>query len=76
MSTDRPPRRSDFPVWKHLAGSPLTTGERVSLIADIFSDQDEIDALMALTGSDAQSVIDVIDEVLVHLHGRMTGSLT
>ena len=76
MSTDRLLRRSGFPVWKHLADSPLTTDERASLIADIFSDQDEIDALKTLTGSDAQSVIDVIDEALFHFHGRMTGSLT
>ena len=76
MSTDRFLRRSDFPVWKHLTDSPLTTDERVSLIADLFSDQGEIDALKALNGSDAQSVIDVIDKVLVHFHVRMTGPLT
>ena len=66
----------DLPVWKHLTDSPLTTDERVSLIAELFSDQGEIDALKALDGSDAQSVIDVIDKVLVHFHVRMTGPLT
>ena len=76
MFTDRLLRCSGFPVWKHLADSPLMIDKRVSLIADIFSDQDEIDALKALNGSDAQSVIDVIDEVLVHFHVRMTGPLT
>ena len=76
MSTDRLLRRSDFPVWKYLTDSPLTTDERVSLIADLFSDQNEIDALKTLSGSDAQSAIDVIDEVLIHLHVRRTGPLT
>ena len=63
-------------MWKYLADSPLTTDKRVSLIADIFSDQDEVDAFKTLSGTDAQSVIDVIDGVLVHLRVRMTGLLT
>ena len=74
--TDRFLSRSDFPVWKYLTDGPLTRDERVSLIADLFSDQDEIDALKALSGNDAQSTIDVIDEVPVHFHVRMTGPLT
>ena len=69
-------RSSDIPVWEHLINSPLTTDERVSLIADLFSDRNEIDILKALSKSDAQSVIDVIDEVPVHSHVRMTGPLT
>ena len=63
-------------MWKHLTDDPLTRDERVSLIADLFSDQDEIDALMALSSNDVQSVIDVMDEVLAHFHVGMTGSLT
>ena len=76
MSANRLLRCSDIPVWKHLVNSPLTTDERVSLIADLFSDPDEIDIIKALSGSDAQSVIDVMDEVLVHSCARMTGPLT
>ena len=76
MSADRFLRYNDIPVWRYLIDSPLTTDERVSLIADLFSDRDEIDALKALSGSDAQSVIDVIDEVHVHSHVRITGPLT
>ena len=76
MSADRLFRRSDFPVWKHLADGPLTADERVSLIADLLSDEDEINTLKALSGSDTQSVIDVIDEVFVHFHVRITGPLT
>ena len=69
-------RYSDIPVWKHLIDRPLTVDGRVSLIADLFSDRSEIDALKALSGSDAQSVIDVIYEVLFHSHVGMIGLLT
>ena len=59
-----------------MINSHLTTDERVSLIAGLFSNRDETDALKALSRSDAQSVIDVIDEVLVHSYIRMTDPLT
>ena len=76
ISANRLLRCSDIPVWKHLTDSPLTTDERASLIASLSSDRDEIDILKALSKSDAQSVIDAIDEVLVHSRVRMTGPLT
>ena len=55
---------------------PLTKDERVSLIADLFSDHDEIETLKGLNEGDAQSFIDVIDEVPVHSGVRMAGPLT
>ena len=76
MSADQLLRDSDISMWKRLINSPPTTDERVSLIADLLSDRDEIDTLKALSVSDAQSVIDVIDEVLVHSRVRMRGPLT
>ena len=76
MSADQLLGYSDTPVWKDLIDSPLTTDERVSLITDLFSNRDEIDSLEALSESDAQSVIDAIDEVLVHPRVRMTDPLT
>ena len=76
MSADRLLRYSDIPVWKHLTDGPLTTDERISLIADLFSDRDAVGTHRALSESDAQSVVDVMDEVLVHSRVRMTGSLT
>ena len=76
MSADQFLSYSDISVWKNLTDSRLTTDQRVSLIADLFSDPDEIDTLKALGGGDAQSVIDAIDEVLVHSRARMTGPLT
>ena len=76
ISADRFPRCSDAPVWKQLIDRPLTTDERASLIADLFSNRDEIENLKILSGSDAQSFIDVIDEVPPHCHLRMAGPLT
>ena len=45
---------------------PLGTTERISLITDIFSDRDEAKTVKRLRGNDAQSFIDVVDEVLPH----------
>ena len=70
MSTDRFLRCNDIPVWKHLINRPLTTDERISLIADLFSDRDEMEALKDLSGGDAQSFIDMIDEVPLRSHVR------
>ena len=63
-------------MWKQLIDRPFTTDERASLIVDLFSDPDEIEALKDLSGSDAQSFIDMVDEVRIHSHVRMTGPLT
>ena len=75
MSADQLLSYSDIPVWKTLIDNSLTTDERVSLITDLFSNRDATDSLNTLNESDAQSVIDAIDEVLVHSHVRMTGPL-
>ena len=56
--------------WNRLITCPLTKQERASLIAAIFSDRDEIEAVSDLCGNDAQSFIDAVDEVppqLFHL---------
>ena len=57
---------SGIPAWKRLIDRPLPKDERISLIADIFSDRDETEAVKCLRGGDAQSFVDVIDEVLSH----------
>jgi len=54
------------PAWKRLINHPLTTAERTSLIADLFSDHDETKAAKGLRGDDAQSFVDVVGEVLPH----------
>ena len=69
-------RSSDIPVWKRLIDSPLTTDERISLITDLCSDRDVFVTHKTLSVDDAQSVVDVIDEVLVHSRVRMIGPLT
>ena len=55
---------------------PLAKDERISLITDIFSDRDETEVVKCLSGDDAQSFVDVIDEVLPHPHPRRIGLLT
>ena len=50
-------------AWNRLITCPLTTPERISLIAAIFSDRDEIGEANDLCGNDAQSFIDAVDEV-------------
>ena len=59
---------SDIPAWKCLIDRSLTPDERISLIADIFSDHDETKAAKCLHGDDAQSFVNIIDEVLLHCH--------
>lgn len=54
-----------MPAWKRLIGRFLTRDERVPLIKTIFSDRDEVEAVKCLRGDDAQSFVDVVDEVLL-----------
>jgi len=56
---------STIPAWKRLTDRPLDANERISLITDIFSDRSKIDAVRHLRGNDAQSFVDVIDEVFL-----------
>lgn len=44
----------------------LDPKERVSLIEATFSDRDEVEAVRRLCGEDAQSFIDIADEVFAH----------
>ena len=53
-------------MWKRLIGHSLAAAERISLIIDLFSDRDENEAAKRLGGDDAQSFVDVVDEVLPH----------
>ena len=50
-----------------MIGGPLAKDERISLITDVFSDHDEIQAVGHLRGDDAQSFVNVIDEVFLTL---------
>jgi len=55
------------PAWKRLVTYALEAQERVSLITDIFSEQDEPEAVEHLRGEDAQAFVDVIDKVRSHI---------
>ena len=55
---------SGTPAWKRLINRPLTSKERISLITDIFSDRDETEIVKNLSGEDARSFVDVIDQVI------------
>ena len=57
---------SSIPAWRRLIDRPLAMEERIALITAIFSDHNEIEVVKGLRGGDAQSFIDVIDEVLSH----------
>jgi hypothetical protein len=55
--------RSGTPAWKRLIDRPLTSDQRISLITDIFSDRDETETVRQLRGDDAQSFVDVTEQV-------------
>jgi len=57
--------RSDSPAWKRLLSKTLTTPERVSLITAIFSDHDQVEIYRHLSRTDAQTFIDMMDEVII-----------
>ena len=51
------------PAWKRLINNPLSHQERISLATSIFSTHGEAGLAEQLAGDDAQSFIDVMDEV-------------
>jgi len=63
--------RSGDPAWKRLIGHTLATHERISLIATIFSDPNQVEMVGQLSGDDAQSFINTIDEVSSHIISRL-----
>ena len=67
---------SGIPAWKRLIDRPLTKDERIPLITNIFSDYDELEDVKRLYRDDAQSFVDVVDEVLPHSRPREMGPLT
>ena len=54
---------SGYPAWKQLISHTLAADERISLITTIFSDHNQIGVVEQLSGDDAQTFIDTIDEV-------------
>jgi len=62
-----------IPAWKRLIDRPLARDKRISLIIYLFSDREETEAAKRLRGNDAQSFVDVIDEVLSRSRPRGMG---
>jgi len=70
---------ADFesPKWKRLICHPPTTQERISLIAAILSNKDEVEMARRLCGEDAQAPVDVIYEARSrYLSSAESGLLT
>ena len=59
-------------AWKRLISHTLTMNERISLITMIFLDDNQVETVGQLYGSDAQTFVDTIDGVSLHksLHSR------
>ena len=54
---------SEDPAWKRLIRHTLSPHERIPLIMAIFSDHSQVDMVRNLFGDDAQSFVNMIDEV-------------
>ena len=61
------------PSWKRLIGDTLTIDERVSLITAIFSDRNQAKMVGYLSGDDAHTFINMMDEVSHHTHSAPKG---
>ena len=59
--------RSGVPAWKRLIGRPLAANESISLITDLLSDRSEVEAIKRLSTDEAQSFVDVLDQVFPSL---------
>jgi hypothetical protein len=57
---------SEHPAWKRLISHTLVAHEQISLITTIFSDRNQVNMVGHLSGGDAQTFIDTIDEVSPH----------
>jgi len=57
-------RKAPAPAWRHLISCPLPTDKCIPLIKAIFHDRDEVNTVNHLSGDDAQTFVDVIDETM------------
>ena len=53
---------SEVPAWKRLIVHTPATDEQISLITAIFSDENQVEMVQHLSGSDAQAFVDTISE--------------
>ena len=64
---------SDLPAWKRLISYPLSNHERISLTMSIFSDRNVVKVVGRLSGDDAQTFIDIIDEASFQILSPLVG---
>jgi len=57
---------SNPPAWKRLISDPLSMDEYTVLITSIFSNRDEVEVVGYLSGDDAQTFVNIIDEVCAY----------
>ena len=53
---------SEVPTWKLLISHTLTMNERISLITTIVLDHNQVEMVRNLSGDDAQTFVDMLDE--------------
>ena len=56
----------DSPGWKRLISTSLAAHERTAMIATLFMNRDEVEAMKHIGGDDAQTFVDTIHEVRFH----------
>ena len=70
---------SDCPTWESLINNALPVHERISLIAMIFSDPNQLRIVKHLSGNNAQTFIDEIDKastrIVSHSNDKLTGCI-
>ena len=69
-------RDSGPPAWKRLLDCPPSIHERISMINFIFSDHDEVEAVGNLSADDAQTLINIVYEVTLHVLSPLTPAET
>jgi len=65
-------------MWKRSINQPITIDKRISLVTAIFSNRNVAEAVKCLCREDAQSFVDVVDEVLSQssVQGKWLTNLT
>ena len=58
---------SELPAWKRLISPTLSAHDRISLITSIFLDRNEVEVVGNLSGYDAQTYVNVVNEVSIHI---------
>ena len=64
---------SDLPAWKQLIDSNLAAHERMPLVTAVFSNRGGVKVAGGLCGDDAQTFVDMTDEVSLNPFTSKTG---